>query len=176
MQRQLKQVKIYSFAADAKKKQVQVFSVMKIIERILQEYPQAEVNNIGEKDFVLEYDPNQSSMRWVEIAKVAGICLIVFFGAAFSIMAFNNDVSVTKIFSKLYMQVTGNESSGCTELEICYSIGLAIGVIIFFNHFGKKKITSDPTPVQVQMRKYETDVDTTFMENASRGGNTVDVD
>lgn len=176
MLRQLKQMKVYSFDAAISGKQVQVFSVMKIIEKILQEYPQAEVNNIGEKDFVLEYEPDSSGLKWGEIAKVTGISLVVFFGAAFSIMAFNNDVSVTDLFGKLYQQVTGTQSSGCTELEICYSIGLAIGVVIFFNHLGKKKITKDPTPVQVQMRKYETDVDTTFVENAGRGGKAVDVD
>lgn len=31
-----------------------------------------------------------------------------FFGSAFTIMAFNNDVSVGDVFSKLYFQVTGS--------------------------------------------------------------------
>ena len=32
------------------------------------------------------------------------------------------------------------------------------------------------TPIQVQLRKYEQDVDTTFIENASRGGKEIDVE
>ena len=44
-----------------------------------------------------------------------------------------------------------------------------------FNHIGKKKITSDPTPIQVEMRKYEKDVDTAFIENAGRKGHEHDV-
>ena len=48
-------------------------------------------------------------------------------------------------------------------------------IIIFFNHVGKKKITPDPTPMQVEMRKYETDIDTTFIENAERKGHSIDV-
>ena len=43
------------------------------------------------------------------------------------------------------------------------------------NHIGKKKITSDPTPIQVEMRKYEKDIDTTFIENAGRKGHEHDV-
>ena len=69
----------------------------------------------------------------------------------------------------------GAETSGFTELEISYCIGLAVGILVFFNHFGKKKITPDPTPIQVQLRKYEEDADTTFIENAGRGGKEMDV-
>ena len=63
-----------------------------------------------------------------------------------------------------------------TELEIFYCLGLPVGILIFFNHAGKKKVTPDPTPIQVQMRKYEQDVDTTFIEEAARKGNSLDVD
>ena len=40
---------------------------------------------------------------------------------------------------------------------------------------GSKKITPDPTPMQVEMRKYEKDIDTTFIENAERKGHSIDV-
>ena len=35
------------------------------------------------------------------------------------------------------------------------ALGLAGGIIIFFNHIGKRRITHDPTPIEVSMRKYE---------------------
>jgi len=90
-------------------------------------------------------------------------------------MAFNNDISVTDVFDKLYGQVMGTKSDGVNELEVCYCIGLGLGIILFFNHVGRKKITPDPTPIQIEMRKYEKDVDTTFIENAGRGGHSIDV-
>lgn len=108
--------------------------------------------------------------------KTVILCILIFFGAAFTIMAFNNDVGVTDVFAKFYQQITGMESNGITELEICYSIGLAVGIIVFFNHVGHKKITHDPTPIQIEMRKYETDLDTAFINNAERRGHSVDVD
>ena len=92
------------------------------------------------------------------------------------IMTFNNDVSVPEVFDKFYTQVTGQEASGPTILEICYCIGLPLGILVFYNHIGRKKITDDPTPVQVSMRKYEQDVDTTYMEDSSREGKSIDVD
>ena len=75
------------------------------------------------------------------------------------------DVDVEKLFQQIYFQVTGQNSSGFTPLEIAYSAGLGLGILFFFNHFGHRKITADPTPMQVQMRKYEDDVNTTITEN-----------
>lgn len=177
--RQLKQKKIYTFkdAIDVKKQknEMKVFSVLKIIELIHEDYPNVDVSNEGESDFIIEYIPNPNKPKWINAVKTILLCIVVFFGSAFTIMAFNNDVSVPDIFSKLYEQVMGTPSNGVTELEVCYSIGLSLGIIIFFNHAGKKKITPDPTPIQVEMRKYENDIDTTFIDNAERKGHSIDV-
>jgi stage V sporulation protein AA len=48
--------------------------------------------------------------------------------------------------------------------------------MIFYNHIGQKKITDDPTPIQVAMRKYEQDIDTTYIEASGREGSSIDVD
>lgn len=177
--RKLKQKRIYCFqdAMDVKKQknEMRVFSVLKIIELIHEEYPSLTVSNEGESDFIVEYIPNPDKPKWMSAAKTILLCIVIFFGSAFTIMAFNNDISVTDVFSKLYEQVMGQKSSGVTELEISYCIGLGVGILIFFNHAGKKKITPDPTPIQVEMRKYETDIDTTFIENAGRKGHSIDV-
>ena len=176
---QLKQKKVYTFqdAIDEKKQknQMEVFSVLKIIELIHEEYPNVDVSNEGESDFIVEYIPNPKKPKWMNAVKTILLCIVIFFGSAFTIMAFNNDVGVTDVFSKFYLQVMGIRSTGVTQLEISYCIGLGIGILIFFNHVGRKKITHDPTPIQVEMRKYETDLDTTFIDNAGRKGHNIDV-
>lgn len=176
--RQLKQKKIYTFREDtgSRKNQLVVVSVLKIMEEIHKDYPELEISNEGETDFIIEYVPFPEKPEWVNITKTIVLCILIFCGAAFTIMAFNNDVGVGDVFAKFYHQVTGIESDGVTELEICYSIGLAFGILIFFNHVGRKKITHDPTPIQIEMRKYESDLDTAFIENAGRKGHSIDVD
>lgn len=145
-----------------------VMSVMDLVELIQKKEPELDITPIGEPNFVITYDtgikPNPI-WRWT---KIIFVCLASFFGAAFSIMTFNTDVDLSKLFGQIYQQVTGQISSGFTILEISYSIGLGLGVLFFFNHFGKMKITSDPTPMQVQMRLYENDVNTTIIEDISR--------
>ena len=177
--RQIRQKKLYSFRAEDDKKKkntLVVFSVLKVIELIHEDYPNLDISNEGESDFIVEYVKSPEKPVWMNCLKTVILCILIFFGAAFTIMAFNNDVGVTDVFAKFYQQITGMESNGITELEICYSIGLPIGVIIFFNHFGNSKITNDPTPIQVEMRKYEKDVDDTYIANCGRGGKTIDVD
>ncbi len=180
MLRQLKQKKIYTFPDNSKegsqKIMRKVFSVLKIVELIHEDYPNAEVDNEGETDFIIEYKKDPTEKKGVEIAKIAVLCVLIFFGAAFTIMSFNNDIGITELFGKFYYQVMGVPSNGMTELEISYCIGISIGIIVFFNHFGKKKITPDPTPIQVEMRKYEQDSDTAYIENSGRGGREIDVD
>lgn len=142
-----------------------VMSVMDLVDKIQQKEPDLTVTPLGETDFILTYEkPGSQNLifRWL---KIAFVCLITFFGAAFSIMTFNADVDVEKLFQQIYFQVTGQNSSGFTPLEIAYSAGLGLGILFFFNHFGHRKITADPTPMQVQMRKYEDDVNTTITEN-----------
>ena len=176
--RQIRQKKLYSFRAEDDKKKkntLVVFSVLKVIELIHEDYPNLDISNEGESDFIVEYVKSPEKPVWMNCLKTVILCILIFFGAAFTIMAFNNDISVTDVFDKLYGQVTGTKADGVNELEVCYCIGLGLGIILFFNHVGRKKITPDPTPIQIEMRKYEKDVDTTFIENAGRGGHSIDV-
>lgn len=136
---------------------------------------QVEVVSIGEQDFVVQLLDVPMAPRWMETIKVIVMVVVIFLGAAFTIMAFNNDVSVGEVFDRFYQQVMGKEKPKVSEIEIFYCLGLAVGILVFFNHIGKKKITSDPTPIQVEMRKYEQDVDMAFIENAGRKGHEHDV-
>lgn len=179
MVRQIKQMKIYTFSEPSSKKkmknQTEVFSILKLIGQIHEQYPNVRVQSYGEQDFIVEYVAGPEKPKWLEVTKLVLLCIIVFFGAAFTIMAFNNDISINDVFSRLYEQVMGEEKPVVTELEIFYSIGITVGILVFFNHVGKKKITADPTPIQVEMRKYEKDMNSTLIENASRKGHNQDV-
>lgn len=144
-----------------------VKSVMEVIACIQKEFPSLEINNIGVPDFIITYEKQKQPADAVSWLKTAAVCVLCFFGASFSIMTFNNDVSITKLFGQVYELFTGQTSDGFTVLELSYSLGLGLGIIVFFNHFAGKKLTADPTPLEVQMRTYENDVNDTIIE-ASR--------
>ena len=144
-----------------------VKSVMEVIACIQKEFPSLEINNIGVPDFIITYEKQKQPADAVSWLKTAAVCVLCFFGDSFSIMTFNNDVSITELFGQVYELFTGQTSDGFTVLELSYSLGLGLGIIVFFNHFAGKKLTADPTPLEVQMRTYENDVNDTIIE-ASR--------
>lgn len=145
-----------------------VVSMIDVIREIEKAEPQVEICHIGEPTFVLTYENPSQKNRLFSILKVALVSLITFVGAGFSIMTFNTDVDVRTLFDNIYQMFTGRDSPGFSVLEVTYSIGIGVGVVLFFNHFGRRKLTQDPTPMEVEMRTYEDDVDTTIIEQADR--------
>ena len=95
-----------------------VVSVLKIIECIHREIPGLQIQNEGESDLIITYEGEKKRNAIWQGIKVVVVAGITFIGAAFSIMAFNNDVSVTKMFSRIYLLLTGEESNGFTLIEI----------------------------------------------------------
>lgn len=152
-----------------------VVSVLKIIELIHRAYPNLDVQNMGEMDIIVTYEDGKTSNQFMHALKVIGVIVITFVGAAFSIMSFNNDVDTPKLFSQIYQLLTGSPKHGFTLLELTYCIGLIIGILIFFNHFGGKRFSVDPTPMEVEMRLYEKDIQTTLIEAYSRKEQELDV-
>lgn len=176
----LKTVKVTSFRdADPKHshhgKSRKVISILKIIECIHKEYPGLDVQNLGSQDIIVTYEGQRTPSQLFHWVKIIGVVMITASGAAFSIMSFNNDVNTTKLFRQIYRLVTGTYSDGFTILEVTYSIGIIIGILVFFNHFGKKRFSVDPTPMEVEMRLYENDIQTTLVETYSRKGQEEDV-
>lgn len=150
-----------------------VISMLKVIEELTKLNPGITVQSIGETDIIIEKaslqkdKERQKRNAWAYI-KIVFVALICFFGSAFTIMAFHNDIGISPVLGRIYELVTGNTSDGYTSLEIAYSIGLAAGIIIFYNHVGGRKLTSDPTPLEVEMRNYEKDVNQAIVEMADR--------
>lgn len=173
LQKQVEHIPFYSFT-EGRAEQT-VVSILKIIETINTVLPDITVENLGEGDFILSYLPTDKHARIKEYVYTFFICLVAFFGGGYAIMAYNTDVGAKELFTYLSTLFTGNAKSGVLYISIAYAVGLTGGMLLFFNHLGAKKITSDPTPLEVQMRLYEKDVSTTIIKDISRRGENIDV-
>ncbi len=169
----LKALKVHHFTKEGSKRCV--ISALKLIELMEGACPGISVEVLGETDVLLEWidvGKHKSLGQWL---KVALVCLVSFFGTAFTIMAYHNDVGINDVFTELYRIVLGREPGGLNWMEVAYSLGLALGIIVFFNHAGGRRLTKDPTPIEVAMKNYEKDVDMTLIETAEREGKEIDV-
>lgn len=116
-----------------------VGDILKVTQLIQKEYPAVQVENLGETDFIIEYVQERKKRPVWEYTKVVLVCMMIFFGSAFSIMTFNADVSVDQVFGDLHRLMTGQERTAITWLEGGYAAGLFLGILIFYNHFRTKK-------------------------------------
>ena len=152
-----------------------VIGVLKVIELIQREYPNYTVDIVGETESIVEKVSDKPGLTlWVYV-KITFVSAICFFGTMYTIMSYHNEISIIELFEDIYTMATGMESDGFTALEAAYSIGLSVGIIIFYNHIGKRKLTPDPSPVSVEMRTYEDDVNRSIVELANREEKTIDI-
>lgn len=166
-------VKIKTIREEKNRRYVE--QALDVIKKLEQEVPSIQVTNVGEVEYIIDYQPPKKQNLFWDWLKTGFVCLISFFGAAFAIMTFNNDVSVTEVFENVYFLVTGQEEQGVSVLEFSYSAGLFLGIMVFFNHFSKWKLNTDPTPLEVQMRLYEDDISKTLIQNQDRKEQGIDV-
>lgn len=166
-------VKVQAIRVDKNKRYMG--SIMDVVQKINENDPSIQISSVGETDYIIDYKPQKPPRYALEWAKTIFVCLVCFSGAAFAIMTFNNDVSVTDVFKEIYKLIMGQESGGFTVLEASYSIGLACGIVVFFNHFAKIKLNTDPTPLEVEMRLYEDDINKTLIQNDGRKESGIDV-
>ena len=153
-----------------------VMSALEIVQMLEALDPSIEVNNLGESDFIIAYKPPKASELCWQWLKTIFVCLVSFFGAAFAIMTFNNDVNVGDVLGQVYFQVMGRPSDGFGLMEAGYSVGLAIGILVFFNHIAVKKLNTDPTPLEAEMRLYEENICKTLIDQKGRKEKEIDVD
>jgi stage V sporulation protein AA len=157
-----------------------VISAMKLIEQINITYKDCTVINIGTPETIIYYKNTPPDKKYKNIIKAVFLMVLTFFGTAYTIMSYNGDVGSDTLLQRLYMLFTGIEvdtsSTALLPGIIGYSLGLGIGMIIFFNHGFNKNSVDDPTPLQVQMRLYEKEVNESIITDSTRKGSIIDVD
>ena len=165
MEAKMKAVKLYRFPQD---EDTHVLSTLQIVQKMEAVCQDISVEIVGEPDCLVRLGTQKQESRWLLVAKVAFVCLVSFFGTGFTIMAYHNDVGVRELFAEIYELVMNRKPDGINVLEVSYSIGLAVGITVFFNHIGGRKLKKDPTPIEVSIRNYEEDVDKALVEKGER--------
>ncbi len=135
-------------------------SFLDIAKAVRQKNPHVTPVLAGETDTLVMYAPQKKPVKkGVELAKVLVVCLVLLVGSALTLMTFHNEASIPAILCNVHTLLTGEETERPVLLIVSYAAGIFLGISCFFNHFGKKKLTDDPTPVQVQFVQYKKEVD-----------------
>lgn len=137
-------------------KNIVVIDVMRVLSAVHKTDPDIDVQTVGPAQTIVEIVYQKKTYSPVLFALV---WLLLFVGAALAIMNFHEDVSMQLVHKRLYTIITGETSEHPLLLQIPYSIGLGLGMILFFNHLFKKRINEEPSPLEVEMFNYQLDMD-----------------
>ncbi len=133
-----------------------IIDVFRVINQLSQRYTNLEFQQVGPNQTIITI---QKPKKTSSIVFVVLIWLLLYIGAAMAIMNFHYDVSMEEVQQRLHYLLTGEEVKHPLWIQVPYSIGLGVGMILFFNHLFKKRINEEPSPLEVEMFKYQQDLD-----------------
>lgn len=164
---ELEKMPVFQVKEDRQK--LYLISMIDVIAKINRLYPEATVSNLGQGDILLEYLPSEKKQNKVQVwIKVLFVAAVLFCGATTTIMCFHSDTQLPKILQNYYYLFLGENKDAPLLMTIPYSVGLIVGILVFFNHFSKFFISNDPTPVEVEMTTYENETITSMVENLNQ--------
>ncbi|MET3682384.1 stage V sporulation protein AA [Alkalibacillus flavidus] len=141
-----------------------VIDIYHVIEKLKHLYPDVEVETVGASQTVLALEQRKPTLYPLYIFFV---WTLLFIGAAMAVMNFHYDVSMPDVQAHLHDMMARDVDRSVLWLQIPYSIGLGLGMVLFFNHFFKKKFNEEPSPLEVEMFNYDQNLYqyVTFNEN-----------
>ncbi|MBM7661145.1 stage V sporulation protein AA [Bacillus mesophilus] len=142
-----------------------VIDVMTVIEKIYSFFPDVDIQVTGASQTIVEIEYKKRNFSPVFFI---GVWLLLFVGAALAIMNFHEDVSMREVHQRIYYIITGEAVEKPLLLQIPYSLGLGLGMVLFFNHLFRKRINEEPSPLEVEMFNYQQDLDRYVMMNENK--------
>ncbi|WP_284640352.1 stage V sporulation protein AA [Paenibacillus silviterrae] len=132
-----------------------LLDMMLIVQKVKQAFPHLQIEHFGEPHVLVEVTETVKKPKLIIIVLV---WTLLFVGSGLAIMNFHADVSMAHVHRRIYALLTGREVEYPLLLQIPYSFGIGLGMILFFNHLFQKKFNEEPSPLEVEMYMYQESV------------------
>ncbi len=142
-----------------------IIDIMQVIRKLRTLYPEVSLEVQGAPQVIVEVLNPRKSANPVLVMLV---WLILFIGSGLAIMNFHTDVSMLQVHQRIYYLVTGQTSQQPLWLQIPYSLGIGLGMVLFFNHIFKKRITEEPSPLEVELFLYQQSLDQYYLQHENK--------
>ncbi|WP_117169310.1 stage V sporulation protein AA [Paraliobacillus sediminis] len=136
--------------------QVCVIEGFTVIQKLQASFPELDLQLLGPNQTIIHISKKG---RLPQVTFVLLVWLLLFVGSAMTIMNFHYDVSMQSVQQRLHYLFTGEEEKYPLWMQIPYSLGLGLGMILFFNHVFKKRFNEEPSPLEIEIYKYQQDID-----------------
>nr|WP_255374355.1 stage V sporulation protein AA [Cohnella sp. OV330] len=133
-----------------------MIDMLQIVRLIRRFDPDLTVETFGEPHVLLEMTP--SGKVKPRYALLVAAWLLLFFGSGMAIMNFHADVDMPVVQRRIIELLTGRPDRHAWLFEVPYSLGVGLGMLIFFNRVFRKRLNDEPNPLEVEMFMYQENV------------------
>ncbi|OXS61265.1 stage V sporulation protein AA [Cohnella sp. CIP 111063] len=133
-----------------------LIDMLQVVKAIREAEPGLVIETFGEPHVLLEISPAGE----VKPRKVVLVLawLLLFFGSGMAMMNFHADVNMPAVQLRITELITGKGSKHPWLFQIPYSIGVGMGMLLFFNRLLRKRLNDEPNPLEVEMFMYQENV------------------
>ncbi len=133
-----------------------VIDMLQIVQSVHAVQPELTVETFGEPHVLIEISPHTAN-KPRPIALILA-WLLLFFGSGMAMMNFHADVNMPQVQRRITELVTGRQTSHPWLFQIPYSLGVGLGMLLFFNRLLRKRRSDEPNPLEVEMFMYQENV------------------
>lgn len=154
IKKQLEEASIYRITQ--KDNNIVIIDSFLIVDHLTDLWPNLEFQLLGPTQTIIRVEKRKKE---ASILIVSFVWLLLFIGTAMTIMNFHYDVSMQEVQQKLHYLLTGKHNYYPLWIQIPYSIGLGLGMLLYFNHWFKKRFNEEPSPLEIEIYNYQQDLD-----------------
>lgn len=161
LKKELENMPVYNITKEDKN--IIVIDSFLVVDYLNNQYPDLEFQLIGPVQTIIRVVTKKSPSIILTIL----VWILLFIGTAMTLMNFHYDVSMQEVQQKLHYLLTGEENEFPLWIQIPYSLGLGVGMLLFLNHWFKKRFNEEPSPLEVELFNYQQSLDqyVNFYEN-----------
>ncbi|RCW51170.1 stage V sporulation protein AA [Paenibacillus prosopidis] len=153
LEKQLKQLILYEHKKSDGNRFV--IDLLQIVKTIREREPDLTVEAYGDPQVLVMVSEKPVKPR---IPVLILAWLLLFFGAGLAIMNFHTDVSMKEVHIRIVELITGKRTDHPLWFQIPYSLGIGLGMVLFFNHMFRKRFNEEPNPLEVELYMYQENV------------------
>ncbi|WP_042162627.1 stage V sporulation protein AA [Paenibacillus gorillae] len=146
-----------------------VIDLLQIVKAIREAEPSLTVEAYGDPQVLIMVSEKPVKPR---IVVLLFAWLLLFFGAGLAIMNFHTDVSMREVHIRIVELITGERTEHPLWFQIPYSLGIGLGMILFFNHLFRKRFNEEPNPLEVELYTYQENVNAYVIADEMRKKNS----
>lgn len=138
-----------------------VIHLGEVIEAINKKLPLVRINFTKQDDVVILFERNKRDST--KLIRVLIVSIVVLMGSIMGIMNFHSDVNMMQSQSRLVDFITNDSKTYLPYFQIPYSLGIGIGVALFFNKFIPTYSRYEPSPLDLRMVSLDKEIKNQLM-------------